>query len=51
MLDRVTHRKDLKDELVSIVRMLMHMPPPVMGDLPAPEAEETKPEPEDNPAE
>lgn len=52
MLDRVTHRKDLKDELVSIVRMLMHMPPPVMGDLPAPEADEkAKPEPAENPAE
>ena len=51
MLDRVTHRKDLKDELVSIVRMLMHLPPPVMGDLPAPEPEEAKPEPAENPAE
>lgn len=36
MLDRVTHRSEMKDELVRIVRMLMHMPPPVMGDLPAP---------------
>lgn len=39
MLDRVTHRKDLKDELVAILRMLTHQPPPVKGDLPAPEAE------------
>ncbi|PIE14291.1 MAG: acetyl-CoA carboxylase carboxyl transferase subunit beta [Rhodobacterales bacterium] len=36
MLDRVTHRKDLRGELVKIVRMLMGMSPPVMGDLPAP---------------
>ncbi|WP_457645144.1 acetyl-CoA carboxylase, carboxyltransferase subunit beta [Profundibacter sp.] len=36
MLDRVTHRKDMRDELVTIVRMLMGMSPPVMGDLPAP---------------
>lgn len=36
MLDRVTHRKDMRDELVTIVRMLMGMTPPVMGDLPAP---------------
>ncbi len=40
MLDRVTHRRDMKDELVSITRMLMNMPPPVAGDLPAPEASE-----------
>jgi acetyl-CoA carboxylase carboxyl transferase subunit beta len=39
MLDRVTPRKDLKDDLVTILRMLMGMPPPVRGDLPAPETE------------
>ena len=38
MLDRVTHRRDMKNELVSILRMLMGMSPPVMGDLPSPEA-------------
>jgi len=38
MLDRVTHRRDMKNELVSILRMLMGMSPPVMGDLPAPES-------------
>ncbi|EPX77679.1 acetyl-CoA carboxylase, carboxyltransferase subunit beta [Litoreibacter arenae] len=44
MLDRVTHRKNLKDELVTIIRMLMGMPPAVKGDLPAPEPEaEPKP--------
>jgi acetyl-CoA carboxylase carboxyl transferase subunit beta len=37
MLDRVTHRKDMKDELASITRMLMGLEPPVKGDLPAPD--------------
>jgi len=37
MLDRVTKRTDLKDELVTIMRMLMKQPAPVKGDLPAPE--------------
>ena len=37
MLDRVTHRRDLKDELVTITRMLMGLPPAVAGDLPAPD--------------
>ncbi len=37
MLDRVTHRKDMRGELITIVRMLMGMTPVVMGDLPAPE--------------
>lgn len=37
MLDRVTHRRHLKVELVTIVRMLMGLPPAVMGDLPKPE--------------
>lgn len=36
MLDRVTHRKELKDELVSILRMMMGATPPLKGDLPAP---------------
>ncbi len=40
MLDRVTHRKDLKQELVTITRMLMGMPPAVAGDLPAPDTPE-----------
>ncbi len=39
MLDRVTHRTKMKEELVSIVRMLMRDTPPIMGDLPAPKAE------------
>ncbi len=37
MLDRVTHRRDMKAELVTITRMLMGMPPAVKGELPAPE--------------
>jgi acetyl-CoA carboxylase carboxyl transferase subunit beta len=36
MLDRVVHRKALKDELVTLVRMLMGQPPAIKGDLPAP---------------
>src|SRR5210317_701826 len=39
MLDRVTHRTALRDELISILRMLMGMEPPVKGDLPAPSAQ------------
>ncbi|MDW4549653.1 acetyl-CoA carboxylase, carboxyltransferase subunit beta [Defluviimonas sp. D31] len=38
MLDRVTHRKKLKDELTGILRMLTRQPPAVKGDLPKPEA-------------
>ncbi|MBV0913321.1 acetyl-CoA carboxylase, carboxyltransferase subunit beta [Anianabacter salinae] len=37
MLDRVTHRKHLRDELITITRMLMGLPPAVRGDLPPPE--------------
>lgn len=36
MLDRVTPRTELRDELITITRMLMGMPPAVRGDLPAP---------------
>ncbi len=36
MLDRVTHRKKLRDELVTIIRMLTRQSPAVKGDLPAP---------------
>ena len=39
MLDRVTKRTELKDELVTILRILMHQPPAVKGDLPAPSLE------------
>ncbi len=36
MLDRVTHRKNLRDELISITRMLLRETPPIKGDLAAP---------------
>lgn len=36
MLDRVTHRKAMRDELVTVIRMLMDMPPAIKGDLPPP---------------
>ena len=36
MLDRVTPRGQLKEELVRIVRLLTGLPPAVSGDLPAP---------------
>ena len=49
MLDRVTHRKELRDELITILRMLLGQGPAVRGDLPAPEPEpkqiEAKPAP------
>ena len=38
MLDRVTPRGQLRDELISITRMLLNLPPAVKGDLPAPDA-------------
>lgn len=37
MLDRVIHRKHMRDELISLTRMLMRLPPPIKGDLPAPD--------------
>jgi acetyl-CoA carboxylase carboxyl transferase subunit beta len=43
MLDRVTHRKALRDELIVITRMLMRETPAVRGDLPAPRAEQSAP--------
>ena len=35
MLDRVTHRKHLRDELVTILRLLTNQPPAIKGELPA----------------
>lgn len=49
MLDRVTHRRDMKDELVTITRMLLGLPPAVKGELPAPEATPKVPEPAETP--
>jgi acetyl-CoA carboxylase carboxyl transferase subunit beta len=40
MLDRVTPRTEMRGELIQIIRMLMDMPPPVAGDLPAPQLAE-----------
>ena len=37
MLDRVTDRRKMREELTTIVRMLTGMPPAVAGDLPPPE--------------
>ncbi|MEO0487735.1 MAG: acetyl-CoA carboxylase, carboxyltransferase subunit beta [Pseudomonadota bacterium] len=36
MLDRVTKRTEMRDELIQIVRLLMKDTPPVKGDLPPP---------------
>ena len=38
MLDRVTHRKQLRDELITIIRMLTGQTAAIKGDLPAPQA-------------
>ena len=38
MLDRVTKRGDLREELITILRMLMRQPPAVKGELAAPTA-------------
>ncbi|WP_090218963.1 acetyl-CoA carboxylase, carboxyltransferase subunit beta [Epibacterium ulvae] len=37
MLDRVTPRTELRDELITITRMMMGLPPQIVGDLPAPD--------------
>jgi acetyl-CoA carboxylase carboxyl transferase subunit beta len=37
MLDRVIPRTEMRDELITIIRMLMQLPPQVVGDLPSPE--------------
>ena len=36
MLDRVIHRRDLRGELIVILRMLMRQPPAISGELPPP---------------
>ena len=40
MLDRVTPRTEMREELITITRMLLGMPPAVRGDLPAPDKTE-----------
>jgi acetyl-CoA carboxylase carboxyl transferase subunit beta len=42
MLDRVTHRKQMREELITITRMLLGQTPAIKGDLPAPEPEADK---------
>ncbi|EBA17539.1 acetyl-CoA carboxylase, carboxyl transferase, beta subunit [Roseobacter sp. SK209-2-6] len=37
MLDRVISRTEMRDELIKIIRMMMQLPPQIVGDLPAPE--------------
>ena len=51
MLDRVTHRVKMREELISITRMLLGLPPAVRGDLPPPKPEDiaTPPPAEDAP--
>ena len=38
MLDRVTSRTEMREELITITRMLLGLPPAVAGDLPSPDA-------------
>ncbi|MEM8578084.1 MAG: acetyl-CoA carboxylase, carboxyltransferase subunit beta [Pseudomonadota bacterium] len=50
MLDRVTPRTEMRDELITITRMLMGLPPAVKGDLPPPAdlpTAEPSPEPQE----
>jgi len=42
MLDRVVERKNIRDELITITRMLMRQPPAIKGDLPKPEKAKPK---------
>jgi acetyl-CoA carboxylase carboxyl transferase subunit beta len=42
MLDRVTHRNKMREELITIIRMLMNQSPAIAGDLPAPAKIEDK---------
>ncbi len=57
MLDRVTPRTEMREELITITRMLLGLPPAIKGDLPAPSEgdeapqEEAKETAEEKPAE
>lgn len=45
MLDMVVDRREIRDELAKVLRLLMKLPPRVHGDLPAPDPEaEVEPE-------
>ena len=50
MLDRVTPRALMRDELITITRMLMGLPPAVAGDLPPPTLEEMEPQTPEEPS-
>jgi acetyl-CoA carboxylase carboxyl transferase subunit beta len=39
MLDRVVHRRQMRDELATLLRLLTKAPPRIRGDLPAPPGE------------
>jgi acetyl-CoA carboxylase carboxyl transferase subunit beta len=45
MIDRVTRRTDMRDELITITRMLLGQPPAIKGSLPGP-VEDALPAPE-----
>lgn len=47
MLDRVTPRTGMRDELITITRMLMGEPPAVRGDLPAPDPDAETAQPDE----
>jgi acetyl-CoA carboxylase carboxyl transferase subunit beta len=44
MLDRVTPRGRMREELITITRMLQGLPPAIMGDLPPPDPAQTGPD-------
>ena len=50
MLDRVTHRMQMRDELITVTRMLLGLPPAVRADLPAPDPADETPAPKAPPA-
>ena len=37
MLDRVTHRKTMRSDIITIIRMLLTLSPELKGDLSPPE--------------
>jgi acetyl-CoA carboxylase carboxyl transferase subunit beta len=45
MLDRVVARKNMREELAILLRLLTNQPPPVFGELPAPPPSPSRPPP------
>ena len=43
MLDRVIHRKNMREELITLTRLLLGLSPAIKGDLPPPEKTEKQP--------